>query len=78
MKKKLNLNELKVESFVTTHDINNAETIKGGRPPAKSYNGNCLPAEPDYPVDRITDNFCSLDFVCNTGHLCYISINATC
>lgn len=77
MKKKLNLKDLKVESFVTSNDLNNAETVKGGRPPAKSYRGDCI-ALPDLPVDRITDNFCSLDFACATGHLCYISINATC
>lgn len=74
MKKKLSLKNLEVKSFVTHTNLENAQTIQGGRPPAKSYNTDCYDIDPE-PVDRITDNFCSLDYVCVTGNTCYISIN---
>lgn len=37
MNKKLNLNELKVSSFVTNIDKTNVETAKGGRPSITFY-----------------------------------------
>jgi len=76
MKKKLNLDKLKVESFVTNVTSETVDTVLGGRPPKPSYNGNCPVEVPDDPI-RLTDR-CSWGHVCNTGHLCYISINATC
>ena len=74
MKKKLNLKNLEVKSFVTNTNLENTETIHGGRPPKKSYRGDCFEVEPE-PVDRITDNFCSLNYVCVTGAGCYVSVN---
>lgn len=37
MQKKLNLNSLKVKSFVTDLDKNKEETVKGGLPPSRPY-----------------------------------------
>lgn len=59
MKKKLNLNDLKVKSFITGFDREGVQTVKGGRPP-KSH--NCAPVEPE-PHDWGSDiSRCNTDF----------------
>ena len=46
MKKKLNLNDLKVKSFITTSAQFDAKTVQGGRPPVKDTD-NCPVAHTD-------------------------------
>ena len=46
MKKKLNLNDLKVKSFITGFDKENVETVKGGRPPKSN---DCGVDDPEPP-----------------------------
>ena len=77
MKNKLNLNELKVKSFVTSQGLENAETLKGGRHNAPSGGGGCSVIAD--PKDKLTanNNLCT-GRRCQTGHLCYVSINASC
>ena len=59
MKKKLNLNELKVKSFVTDFDKNSAFTVKGGLP---NTNVNCTavtcPVQSDQVCPPSAPDFC--------------------
>ena len=52
MKKKLNINGLKVTSFVTDLSVNNVKTVKGGYPMTGQYcdsevNGYCWSDNPN-------------------------------
>lgn len=60
MKKKMNLSNLKVKSFVTNLDSSNPETVKGG--------GNTT-----RPITQVN---CPLTITCNSGfQFCYTGIN---
>ena len=53
MKKKMNLKNLKVNSFVTDLDSNSSETVKGGFDPT-----NTRPTGPCGGCDILTDQSC--------------------
>ncbi len=61
MKKKLNLDKLKVESFVTYQNVGNIELIKGGEPDTAIK--KCRPTQPFQcdPDDFFSAKLCSKD-----------------
>ncbi|MEL6558903.1 MAG: pinensin family lanthipeptide [Bacteroidota bacterium] len=75
MKKKLNLDDLKVKSFITAETLSHAETVKGGKAPPRSYRGDCLVvAEPPRdPEPGISVGWCTgnAPYNCVTGIGCY-------
>ncbi|MGB3468486.1 MAG: pinensin family lanthipeptide [Cyclobacteriaceae bacterium] len=54
MKKKLNLDKLRIDSFVTDLKDAKAQTVKGGLPPYTEW--RCVPETGDCPSE-----WCSLD-----------------
>lgn len=66
MKKKLDLDELKVKSFVTNFGKDSAETVKGGRPPESNNCESELCPPPD-DGGGLSANICSGRYYCYSG-----------
>lgn len=72
MKKKLNLNDLKVDSFVIDNKGLNSQTVKGGREVVESYVNWC-PGDPSTdPVGELTKPYCTSP----APYDCYVSGNS--
>lgn len=74
MKKKINLDALKVKSFVTADDKNTTETVKGGREYVRTYR-RCLPGDPTTdPIEPLSIDICSVNvpYECYTGATCFL------
>mgnify|MGYP001799424535 CR=1 FL=1 len=56
MKKKLDLEGLKIESFVTSYSEKESETVKGGR----TLESVCVVCPIGKPTDTL-DNFCTIN-----------------
>lgn len=71
MKKQIKLSDLKVKSFVTNSAAFDAQTVKGGKNPPRSWRDNCAISDPggsDGGSDLSID-FCSgqAPYACDTG-----------
>ena len=51
MKKKIDLTELKVKSFITSLDHQDSVTIRGGSPPSPA-SGDCTAPHCHFPTDQ--------------------------
>lgn len=74
MKKKLSLDDLKINSFIIAETLNHAETVKGGMAPPVSCRGDCpVDGPPDEPEPDLSVGWCkgNAPYNCVTGISCF-------